>query len=133
MGEVVKAKCSCGYEEEAVIGAGRFDFKEVCKFPHFCNSCNRVTSVDIFKEVYECKHCNGADVHSYESITKVVKYNFLERFSDETLTKYGYHRRSQEYTSWYGRTKNHVLMRGKHYCPNCKESNLTFKITMMFD
>jgi hypothetical protein len=133
MGEVVTATCTCGYKENAAIGAGRSDFKVVCKFPHFCNSCSQVTSVDIFKSEHVCKHCGSYDVHSYESSTKVTPYKFMERFSDEILKKYGYHRKSYEYTSWYGTTKNHVLMRGKHYCPNCKCNSLQFQITMMFD
>lgn len=133
MGEVVAATCECGYKEDAVIGAGRSNFKEVCKFPHYCKSCNQLTSIDLFRSEKTCTRCGSADVRSYESSTKVIPYKFLNRFSDDTLKKYGYHRKSHEYTSWYGTKKNHVLMRGKHYCPNCKCNNLSFQITMMFD
>jgi hypothetical protein len=133
MGEVVSSTCICGYEAEAVIGAGRLDFKEVCKFPHYCDSCNQVTSIDIFKTKRTCNNCKSQAVHSYEANTKRVPYEFLEKISDETLKKYGYHKRHHEYTSWCGKEKSHVILHGTHHCPSCKKNTLQFKIKLMFD
>lgn len=133
MGQVLGAVCECGYKSEAVLGAGRSNFREVCKFPHYCTSCNEVISVDIFKEERICPKCQSRDVQSYEARTSRLKYKILEKFSDETLKKFGFHRRDDEQHSWYGKSKNHTILKGNQYCPNCQKKELKFFTSMMFD
>lgn len=133
MGQVLGAVCECGYEGKAVLGAGRSDFREVCKFPHYCVSCKEVVSIDIFKDEHSCPKCKSNNVNSYEAQTRRPKYEIIEKLSDVNLKKLGFHRRSDEQDSWYGKTKNHVLLRGSHYCPKCEQKSLKFFTEMMFD
>ena len=132
MGQILDAVCECGYRKSAVLGAGRSNFKEVCKFPHYCNSCSEVIDVDIFKEQNCCPNCTSLNIHTYEALTKRVTYKVFERLSDITLRKYGYHRRDNEQHSWYGKIKNHTILRVKHFCPKCKNDSLSFFTSMMF-
>ena len=133
MGQILGATCVCGYKGEAVFGAGRSDFLEVCDFPHYCDSCNEVVSVDIFKEELNCPKCKSSDVHSYEAQSKPPKYKFIEKLSDKNLNKFGFHRRNDEQDSWYGKSKTHVLLRGPHHCPKCDKDSLKFFTKIMFD
>lgn len=133
MGQVLGAVCECGYKGSAVLGAGRSNFREVCKFPHYCESCKEVVSVDIFKEHHTCPKCQSPNVFTYEAPTKVPKYQILEKLSDSTLARLGMHRRQDEQDSWYGKNKRHVILRGKHHCPKCDMTSLSFFTEMMFD
>ena len=133
VGQVLSAFCDCGYESDVVLGAGRSNFREVCKFPHYCLNCNEAISIDIFKDTRKCPKCNSSDVHTYEAQTKRAKYKLLEKLSDSTLDKLGMHRRDDEHHSWYGNSKNHTILRGKHFCPKCERTSLSFATSMMFD
>jgi Zn finger protein HypA/HybF involved in hydrogenase expression len=133
MGQVLDAVCECGYHSSVVMGAARSNFLEVCKFPHYCMNCHESISIDIFKETKLCPKCNSGDVHTYEAKTRRVRYKLLEKLSDNALQKLGMHRRDDEHHSWYGNSKNHTILRGKHYCPQCEKTTLSFITSMMFD
>lgn len=133
MGQILGAVCECGYNGKATLGAGRSDFREVCKFPHYCDSCKEVVSVDIFKEEHLCPTCKSHDVHTYEAQTTRLKNEAHEQLSDVHLERLGLHRRSDEQDSWYGKDKSHILLRGPHYCPKCEKNSLKFFTEIMFD
>ena len=129
MGRELLGYCKCGYGKEVCIGGG-FSGKSF-EFPHYCESCNSLTSVDVFKKKPKCTECGSKDIKSYEAITKELPKDVrLPSF----LTN-GYHKREdvQVENFCYSLDKTFVLLKGKHYCPRCKENSLMFPITCFFD
>lgn len=133
MGQVLGGICECGYKGSATLGAGRSNFQEVCRFPHYCRKCENLISVDIFKKDNTCPDCGSDDIHTYEASTNSPKYKIIEKLSDERLRSFGFHRSDDEQFSWYGNTKSHVILRGGHHCPKCHNNSLRFFTELMFD
>ena len=129
MGRELLGYCKCGYEKEVCIGGG-FSGKSF-EFPHYCESCNSLTSVDVLKKRPKCTECGSKDIKSYEAITKELPKDVrLPSFLTE-----GYHKREdvQMEDSCHQLDKTFVLLKGNHYCPRCKENSLMFQITYFFD
>ncbi len=133
MGQILNAVCKCGYVGRAILGAGRSDHTEVCNFPHYCKTCKEVVGIDIFKEVHLCPKCNSNNLQSYEALTQRLDSDELEDLSDSDLEKLGFHRSFDELTSWYGKEKEHAILKDTHHCPKCDQPTLRFKRSAFFD
>jgi len=91
-------------------------------------------TVDTMQPEIRCKECGSDDVYSYEASTKTVTSAFMNARSPSLLKLLGFHRRSEVYNdSFRDREKSFILLKGKHYCPRCKDIELTFKPGYMFD
>ena len=130
MGRELLGYCKCGYEKEVCIGGG-FSGKSF-EFPHYCESCNSLTSVDVLKKKPKCTECGSKDIKSYEAITKELPDDVsgLPYFMMKD-----YHKREdvQVENFCHQLDKTFVLLKGNHYCPRCKENSLIFKTTVYCD
>ena len=130
MGRELLGYCKCGYEKEVCIGGG-FSGKSF-EFPHYCESCNSLTSVNVLKKKPKCTECGSKDIKSYEAITKELPDDVsgLPYFMMKD-----YHKREdvQVENFCHQLDKTFVLLKGNHYCPRCKENSLMFHITWFFD
>ena len=136
MGTELTGRCKCGYTDKVYIGSGRASHGKVFKYPHYCNSCNSVTSVEMLADEKKCSNCSGTNIQSYEADTKTLSYkSLLNRLPTELLAKTGYHRTDivHEESFCYPLKKTFVLTRGMHYCPRCKEFGMTFFTSMLYD
>jgi Zn finger protein HypA/HybF involved in hydrogenase expression len=135
MGTGLKATCSCGYEDESIIGSTRAKHGKVFDFPHFCSDCNSVTRVDVLSDTPCCNKCGSSNVTSYEAKTKHVPNRLFEKLGIEFLHKRGYHTRQEELdpSYCYVLEKTFVMLRWWNYCPRCKTHNMTFYPYIYFD
>jgi predicted Zn-ribbon and HTH transcriptional regulator len=135
MGTGLKATCTCGHEAEASIGSSRAGHGKVFRFPHFCNDCKNVGSVDVLSERSACDKCGSTNVTSYETNTKRVPNRLLERLDREFLRKRGYHLQQEELdpTYCYVLGKTFVMLRSLNNCPKCNSNNLIFSPYIYFD
>ena len=135
MGTGLKGTCTCGYEAEASIGSSRAGHGKVFRFPHFCNDCQTVGSVDVLSERPACDNCESTNVTSYEANTKLVPNRLLEKLGIDFLHKRGYHSRQEELDPSYCEKlkRTLVLLRWWNYCPKCQTTNLTFYPYIYFD
>lgn len=135
MGTGVKATCTCSYNAEATIGSSRAGHGKIFRFPHFCNDCQTVVSVDVLSELPACNACGSINVTSYETNTKRVPNRLLERLGREFLRKRGYHLQHEELdpSYCYVLEKTFVMLRWHNHCPKCQINNLSFYPYIYFD
>lgn len=133
MGSSLIASCQCGYEKHVFLGAGRSNFETVCHFPHYCDDCKEVVSVDIFSDEIKCPNCKSTNVHTYEAKSKRIKDTFTDKMKAKLVGNKTYHSSEDEEFSWYGRNKDHVILKGMHHCPSCEDESLEFSLFAMVD
>lgn len=136
MGKKITGECDCGYVGEAHIASGRAQHGKVFNYPHHCNSCDSLISIDVLCKYQICNQCGSTDVKSYKSLTKTLSHNsFLSKLSTDFLLKIGYHRSDvvHEETFCYPLKKKFVLLCGDHYCPKCKSHSMRFTTSMLYD
>jgi ribosomal protein L37AE/L43A len=136
MGTELTGACKCGYGDKVYIGSGRASHGKLFKYPHSCNTCNSLTSVDMLAVAPSCSHCNSKDIRSYAANTKTLSYkSLLNRFPTELLAKTGYHRTDvvHDESFCYPIKKTYVFLRGNHHCPRCNENTMTFFTSMLYD
>jgi len=107
-GDIVSAKCECGFEAELFIGAGKSDYKTSCKFPFYCNDCSSLTLINALDEKQNCRKCNSENVISYE--------NDSLRAGKSNKSVFG----------WNVNGKTFLLTDDSYLCPQCKEFKLSF-------
>lgn len=136
MGTELTGQCSCGYKGKVYIGSGRAEHGKLFKFPHYCGSCNSLTSVDMLGEEIKCAECGSPEIYSYAAPTKTLAYNsLLNRLPLEMLKKAGYHKSEavHDESFCYPIKKSFPFLRGNHFCPRCKEQSMTFFTSMLYD
>jgi Zn finger protein HypA/HybF involved in hydrogenase expression len=135
MGTGLKATCSCNYAAEASIGSSRAEHGKVFRFPHVCNDCQTVGSVDVLSEDPACDKCGSTNVTSYETKTKLVPNRLLEKLGKDFLRKRGFHLQQEELdpSYCYVLEKTFTLLKWNNQCPKCKENELTFFPYIYFD
>lgn len=135
MGTEVIGKCNCGYEGTASIGSSRAQHGKKFYFPHYCNDCNQIVSVDTLSKVPSCRHCESTSLTSYEAKSKRVPNELLERLGEHFLHKRGYHHSSEELnpTYCYVQNKTYVMLRRHNHCPRCNGNELMFFMGMLYD
>ena len=136
MGTQLTGQCKCGYDANVYIASGRAEHGKVFNYPHHCDSCNSLTSVDLLGNNYTCYECGSDQIHSYAAPTKTLSYDSIfNRLSTELLKSAGYHRADvvHEESHCYSLRKSFVFLRGNHYCPRCKENSMRFFTSMLYD
>jgi DNA-directed RNA polymerase subunit M/transcription elongation factor TFIIS len=136
MGHEFTGKCNCGLEKQVYIGSSRNDHGKKFDYPHFCNACNSLITVNILNEKTTCSHCGSNDVHSYAALTTTLPFDseFNSR-SDEQLARLGVHKSDlvAEKTYFPDLDKDLVLFKSKNFCPACKQNSLEFTISADYD
>lgn len=136
MGTELTGGCDCGYGKKAYIASGRAEHGKVFKYPHYCNSCHSLISVDVLSDSQICSECGSDDIHSYAASTKTLSYkSLLNRLPTEVLKAAGYHRSDvvHDESFCYPLKKTFVFLRGDHYCPKCKNNTMRFFTSMLYD
>lgn len=85
MGTGLKATCTCGYEDESIIGSTRAEHGKEFHFPHMCLDCKTVTRADTLADEPSCNKCGSTNITSYETTTKIVQNPLLERLGRDFL------------------------------------------------
>ena len=114
-GDIVQAKCECGFEETIKFGAGKSNYKTVCNFPFFCNSCSSFVVLNYLSEKPVCKLCRSEDVTPYDN----DKMRALK--SDKPVA------------GWNANDRTFILTDDFYLCPKCKEFKLLFTSIGYFD
>ena len=140
MGSTVIAHCSCGYEGSATIASGRRDHGKVFYYPHCCEDCNAVVSIDILKPEQSCPTCRGSRLTSYGISIKELPYGRWERFKAWLKGDFQRHAKltqtlkfKSDATYCYITHTTYVLPVEPSSCPACKRHTLTFQHGVMFD
>ena len=132
MGLGLLGHCKCGYEKDVYIGSGFAQHGKSFEYPHYCESCNSLTSVDVLKKNPKCAECGSEDIKSYEAITKELPDD-VSGLPYFMMKDYHKPEDVQEEDFCYPLDKTFVLLKGNHYCPRCKENSLIFKTTVYCD
>jgi len=136
MGTQLTGQCNCGYEANVYIASGRSQHGKVFKYPHHCDACNSLTSIDMLSSDCKCAECGSDQIHSYAASTKTLSYkSLLNRLPTEVLKTAGYHRSDvvHEETFCFPLKKTFVFLRADHYCPKCKNNTMRFFTSMLYD
>ena len=110
MGQLIVAKCSCGFSQQAPVGGGMATYKEKASFPFYCSNCGLV-DVNVVKNEAICPTCKSTDVIQYgdQKISIPTEFN--------KVLEWGSH---------------HCGSRG-HLCPKCKNQSMVLDWYGMFD
>ena len=136
MGQEFIGKCNCGLEKEVYIGSSRNDHGNKFDYPHYCNVCNSLTTVNILKKNIVCNVCGSNDVHSYAAKTTTLPLESkLNLQSNKELERLGVHKSNlvAETTYCPDLDKDLILFKSKNFCPACKENSLRFTISADYD
>jgi|GEM_PF-986184 len=126
MGTSYAANCKCGYEGSAVVGSGRAHHGKVFKYPHACDHCLAVVSIDMLSGDLACPKCGNPNVKAYDTPIEKPKKRFF--FWQKKIVK-----------PWAAESNCYVLKKtfalplGPCYCPCCQAPSLRFTISMLFD
>ena len=148
MGQLVTARCSCGYSETAVVGGLRRNHLSVCLFPFLCRDCNDIFSGDLYEYRNQCRTCSGSNVVSYEDPALFQSQDELQSVVSTDVTtmralapdyfppvslleRARRFLMRQERVSSEGYTVQ--LVDKGYYCPKCREQSLCFEFTGMVD
>jgi hypothetical protein len=93
LGTELTGKCECGYGSKVYIASGRALHGKVFNYPHYCDACSSLTSVDVLSPSLVCKECGSTEIHSYEAFTKTLSHkSLLNKLPAEVLKSVGHHR-----------------------------------------
>jgi len=136
MGTELSAICECGFRGLTHIGSSRAQHGKTFKYPHYCDACNSLTSVDLLCKPPSCSKCSSSNVHTYASHTSSLSYDSIfNKLPTKYLRFLGFNRRDEAYDEsfCYPLKKTFVLLRGKNYCPKCRNASLIFSVERMYD
>lgn len=140
MGSTLNAQCPCGYEGSATVASGRRDHGKVFYYPHCCEDCKAVVSIDILKPEQSCPTCGGSSLTRYGVAIKELPYGRWERFKAWLNGDYKRHAQlTQTYkfksdaTYCYRTHTTYVLPVEPSMCPVCKKDSLSFRPGVLFD
>ena len=107
-GDIVTAKCECGFETTMKLGGGKANFQSSCKFPFYCNACSSLVLLNTLSEKICCKKCNSENVTTYD--------NDSLRANISNNPVFG----------WNINNKIYSLTDDFYFCPQCREFKLRF-------
>ena len=108
LGDIIEAKCECGFSAEIFVGGGKFNFKTYCGFPFYCNNCKTLYCGNYLKEEWLCKNCNSSDVLPY---------------NNDSLRE---HTSNKVIFGWNVNEKRFELTDDNYLCPSCHKFSLKF-------
>lgn len=121
MGSICKARCSCGYEQELVIGGGRQSFLEDSRFPFYCVSCG-IVSVNVARLPDRVTELNCPKCKSYTAIQYGVPPVSVHDFSPKGWRFWRSEPTVEPQIQWGSRQASE----DGHICPECKKITLKF-------
>jgi len=114
-GDIVTAKCECGFEQTLALGSGKANYKTVFYFPYYCTECSEMEVMNSFSENRCCDKCNSGNVIPYDDESLKL------HFSDNVVF------------SWSVDTVTHILNDDFYLCPKCNEFKMKFTLTGNWD
>lgn len=79
MGTEVKASCECGYAGSALCGSTRREHGKLFWYPHRCNHCHELVTVDLLQSPITCDKCGSQDVKRYGVVIKQIPYGWKNK------------------------------------------------------
>ena len=117
MGTGVKGYCNCGYKtKEMYLGGGMMNFQTNCTFPHYCQDCDILFEANIYEDVV-CTGCQSKNVIAYDD-ARACRFMENSVFDWDTKYKIG---------------RNIKLSSLNNLCPKCRNFDLNFTMTCMYD
>lgn len=114
-GDIVSAKCDCGFETTMKLGAGKANFQTTCNFPFHCKDCYSLSVLNTLSDKQTCKKCFSENVISYDN--------------DSLRTG----KSSNPVFGWNINDKSFKLTDDLYVCPQCREFKLKFKSIGNYD
>ena len=129
MGSMLQSQCKCGFEsDELTVGGGMMFIEEECDIPYYCDKCEIVKTINIFKKLndsFELKLNNPIELKSRKDLKckkcrrKVQYYGEIGENNLEFQEEYIF--------DWMiNDEKRYFLQNKPYYCPKCKKENLQF-------
>ena len=148
MGQLVKAYCSCGYSQNAMVGGLRRSFLNVCLFPFLCRDCDGIFNGDLYEYRNKCRTCSGSNVVSYNDPALFQSQDELQSVASTDVTTVrglpsdyfppmSLTERARRFLMRQKRLPSEgysVYLADKGYCcPKCKAFSLCFEFAGMAD
>jgi RNA polymerase subunit RPABC4/transcription elongation factor Spt4 len=108
MGDIIIAKCDCGFSQQLSVGGGRLNYQTYCGFPYYCKNCKTLFNNNYLAEEHFCGNCNSADVLPYDN---------------DSLRA---HIRDEAVFGWNLDGKTIYLTDDNYLCPQCQNFTLKF-------
>ncbi len=136
LGIELSGDCECGYKGQVYIASGRAQHGKVFQYPHYCDACSSLTTIDMLNETKACSECGSANIHSYEALTRTLPYSSIIAYLPISLLRFlGFHRANvmREEAYCYRLNKTFIFLQGDRFCPKCKENSMQFLTTVLYD
>lgn len=147
MGTSYIADCNCGYSDIVFTGSTRREHGHKFFYPHACNACSRIVSVDVLSTSKTCPKC-GSDKVTLQGVmipdpppSRFEYGSFLDdvqrllSWALQLLT--GARKPAKvlwEDESYCFRTSaTYALAKGAHECPKCRAQSLRFSLSSKVD
>jgi len=112
MGQMINAKCECGFETDVMcLGGGMLNFMTECAFPFYCEECSFLFEGNIFDKSILCPKCHKADIYPYDSKKAYATLGKKNVFNWRVVDEIG---------------RVLVLTDGNYICPSCRKFSLKF-------
>lgn len=137
----VHAKCKCSYEAEVFLGAVRSNYLESFKFPHTCQDCSKVVTVQMCCENPVCPSCGGTNLTSlgYEmpkqstGVPGLIEKGLSKLRQDKTAASESREGRTLSETWNFCSQRSWALTEGPHACPSCEEKSMFLSLGALYD
>jgi predicted RNA-binding Zn-ribbon protein involved in translation (DUF1610 family) len=134
MASAYAAACKCGYKAEFPISSTRAQHGRQWWYPHACETCRAVVSIDLLSDNHSCPQCGNKDVVSFEEPQPPeIKPSFWERLRGNEPRVPEDLRNPISSSFCYVLRKTFILRKGNHRCPSCGNTALEFFRTGFFD
>lgn len=107
MGQILTAKCRCGYTVKSLnFGAGMMNFEDSCSVPALDRSTMEIVSRDLMKPGADAANLSYyTEPEMNDGAAKESPYEHFDRF----------------------------IQRSGNYCPKCHQFTLGFEMTALYD
>ncbi len=117
MGQMIRAKCNCGFQTDVMyLGGGMMNHTVSCIFPNYCKDCKSLFEANMYDKKIICNKCGSTNTVPYNN-SQVVKS------LDDTVFDWSPVQMNEELKL----SKNNSL------CPQCNEFALEFIFVGMWD
>lgn len=141
MGSTLKAACSCGYTCSVSCASSRREHLKKFYYPHQCNQCHEVVSVDILNTPHSCPRCGGHDIQRYGVAIPEIPYGWWHRLIARITGAQKHHddaldtlNASKVGTSYcYAHHTTYGITKAAYQCPVCQQQSLKFTLSQLTD
>ena len=127
MGDVLNAKCTCGYEKEIYEGVGMASWPRL-NFPFTCHDCKIVFTGNENNNAETCAVCDGENIFSY-------KHTSLHREpgKEDRTQGLGNAKQARTLDLMNALTAPPESLAGRCRCPSCTDFELRFETIGSWD